>query len=193
MMDEQGLERLKANAEAKIAANVNPDDARQCIEEIEQARLRLLGLGRLPPLHLSPEAKVCFLSFCPAGSIENRLDGKWFAEGIAEVWNWQGEERDQHSIFTTLEPGDLIILKKQQKLYVTVRLFGFGIVKGIKEDGQTDDGFPKRSLYVDWSDQIHQLDVDIHCSKTVDMKTQEELLESMPEEFFIWLNWQRDK
>lgn len=192
------LERRKKNTLDRLSTYSGKDltDAQQFLEYLERARRRMLGEGRVRPLEISADTKVCFLSFCPSAefSPENRLDEDWFAQGIAEVWNWAGEKQDQCKKFKELAPGDLIILKKQQRLYVTVRIFGFGIVSGIKGDGLTEEGFNKRSLYVEWEkNQRQPLDVDIHCSQTVDMKTPQELLEKMPDDFFIWCNWDRNK
>ena len=74
-----------------------------------------------------------FMGFCPNADLSNRVDGEWREQGICsmDLWESAGSER-QAAEFMSIKVGDLVILKKNQKIGETMRLSGFGRVTRIR-------------------------------------------------------------
>jgi hypothetical protein len=89
----------------------------------------------------------------------------------------------------SIKKGDLIILKKNQKIGETMRLSGFGRVTGIR--ASTDPTAVDNVLVMDWSPQTAAIDVPfMGCTATVNLRDVEKVDKIMPQEFHDWLGEQ---
>jgi hypothetical protein len=70
------------------------------------------------------------------------------------LWESAGSER-QAAEFMSIKVGDLVILKKNQKIGETMRLSGFGRVTGIR--ASTDPTAVDNVLIMDWSPQTAEM------------------------------------
>jgi hypothetical protein len=124
-----------------------------------------------------------FMGFCPNADLSNRVDGKWRQQGICSInlWESAGSER-QAADFMSIKKGDLIILKKNQKIGETMRLSGFGRVTGIRSS--TDPTAVGNVLIMDWSPQTAEIDVPfMGCTATVNLRDVDKVDKVMPQEF----------
>lgn len=131
-----------------------------------------------------------FMGFCPNADLSNRVDGKWREQGICSInlWESAGSER-QAAEFMSIKVGDLVILKKNQKIGETMRLSGFGRVTGIR--ASTDPTAVDNVLIMDWSPQTAEIDVPfMGCTATVNLRDVEKVDKIMPQEFQDWLGEQ---
>jgi len=131
-----------------------------------------------------------FMGFCPNADLSNRVDGKWREQGICSInlWESAGSER-QAADFMSIKKGDLIILKKNQKIGETMRLSGFGRVTGIRSS--TDPTAVGNVLVMDWSPQTAEIDVPfMGCTATVNLRDVDKVDKVMPHEFRDWLGEQ---
>jgi hypothetical protein len=130
---------------------------------------------------IPPDEQYVFMGFCPDANFDNRLDIEWKAKGICTFIFW--ESAQQSDRFQAISPGDLIILKKRQKIGETMQLFGFGRVKRLRT-GEVG----RRHLEMDWSTQDRVIEVPLMaCNATIDVRTAEKVLDAMPREFFEWM------
>ncbi len=124
---------------------------------------------------------MVFMGFCPGADFENRLDIEWKAKGICTFIFFSSKQQLER--FNNIWPGDLIILKKRNQFGKTMLLHGHGRVTGIKHDG---DG--NRYLEMNWSAQEEIIEVPLMgCNSTIDIKTNRQLADGVPEEFYGWI------
>lgn len=159
------LSKLRKNAEVKFEQG--DLDAKVVIDEIDKA--------------IPADQDILFMSFCPDGDVNNRLDIEWKKKGICR-YDWDGSE-PQMNRFCDICAGDLVILKKRQQIGVSMKLYGYGRVKSVAFDCDK-----MRYLVMDWSDQSEVIEVpSVGCSCTVDVKSIGLVEEAMPEKFWEWL------
>jgi hypothetical protein len=131
-----------------------------------------------------------FMGFCPNADLSNRVDGKWREQGICsmDLWESAGSER-QAADFMSIKKGDLVILKKNQRIGETMRLSGFGRVTGIRPS--TAPTAVDNVLIMDWSPQTAEIDVPfMGCTATVNLRDVDKVDKVMPQEFRDWLGEQ---
>lgn len=146
-------------------------DAQFLIDEINQTAVAPL------------QKAYVFMGFCPDADFRNRQDEKWMNEGFCKFDFLESEH--QYRRFCKIHSGDLIILKKREKFGETMRLFGHGIVKRVIESKASE----KQYLRVDWFKPDAEIEVPLMgCNSTVDVRDREVVAQTMPEQFWEWLN-----
>lgn len=121
-----------------------------------------------------------FMGFCPWGKIENRLDAKWRAEGIL-TFDFV-EDKKQRTLFDKIVAGDRVVLKKREKIGVSMSLHGHGRVAAV------DYTTGMRAMKVDWAPFSGPITVPLMgCNETVNRRTRKAVHDAMPPEFFEWL------
>jgi len=128
-----------------------------------------------------------FMGFCPNADINERLDTAWREQSICTMNLWDGPSGERQAAdFMNIKVGDLIILKKNQELGVTMRLYGFGRVTGIRQS--IDPALADHVLIMDWSPQAELIDVPaMACTATVNLRDVDLVNRVVPPEFHHWL------
>ncbi|OFC71992.1 hypothetical protein [Alteromonas confluentis] len=164
-MSRSDIARLKTNAEALVAKG--DEDARVVLEAIN---------GSTPS-----DGYILFMGFCPNADFNQREDIEWKREGTCRLD--YPTNKSQIGRWTTICPGDLIVLKKRETFGKTMKLYGHGRVKKIAYDDDI------RYFEMDWSAQEQVIEVPLMaCNATVDIKSMETVEAEMPEAFWNWLN-----
>ena len=126
------------------------------------------------------DRRLAFIGFCPAGDIDNRLDGRWISEGICEFDYVESQHQQQR--FSEIMTGDTLILKKREQFGETMRLYSSGTVREVVERG--------RLLKVNWRTDCGEIVMPLMgCNSTVDIKSIEVVEKTVPDEFWRWLGW----
>jgi hypothetical protein len=155
---------IRDNAKAKLAAG----------DKEAQTVLGALGVAR------AADDAFFFMGFCPWGKIENRLDAKWRAEGIL-TFDFDASVK-QTRLFDKIVAGDLIILKKRERIGVSMILHGHGRVTAV------DYTSGSRNLKVAWAMHGGAISVPLMgCNETVNRRDRRAIEEAMPLSFFEWL------
>jgi hypothetical protein len=165
-MSRAELTKLMANAQSKVGAGDR--DALAVLEALNSA--------------IPADEEYVFMGFCPGANFDNRLDIEWKKNGILTFVFWESEQ--QRDRFVAIAAGDLVILKKRHQYGKTMQLFGFGRVlrRRVADDG-------KSYLEMDWSKQERIIEVPLlACNSTIDVRSAEKVIASMPPDFFEWLN-----
>ena len=126
-----------------------------------------------------------FMGFCPDATLDNRLDAEWRRDGICYMQHWDGNER-QVQDFDDIKVGDLVVLKKNQVMGKTMRLYGHGRVAGIQYANHPlrED----RYLTTQWAAPTEEIEVpSIGCSARVNVRTADRVHAEMPDKFYEWL------
>jgi hypothetical protein len=159
------LETLRQNVIAKRF----PDDPRlkELLDAIDKAPVR--------------DSRIIFMGFCPGADVSRRLDGRWRQLGICEFEF--DESEPQVKRFNTIRTRDLIVLKKNQILGKSVRLYGHGRVTDVF---YSDEG--RRCLRVSWSPDVTEIEIPLTgCTSTVNFVTVQKVREQGSSAFFSWL------
>lgn len=160
----QQLEQLRENARVKLDAGDS------------EASSVLEALGGAEPA----DDAFYFMGFCPWGKLENRLDFQWRAEGTL-VFDYD-EAADQKKLFREIRAGDLVILKTADIKRRVMHLYGHGRVRAVDYVSGND------RLSVSWAPESTVISVPlVGCTRTVNRKSREKVIEAMPQEFFDWL------
>lgn len=165
-MPRDELAKLKGNAEGLLKKG--DADAQFVLDEIDIA---------------SPaDSYVLFMGFCPDADFNERLDMEWKEKGICRFDYVESEQQLER--FSTICPGDLVVLKKREKFGKTMKLYGHGRVKSISYDENS-----RKYLNMDWSEQEGIIEVPLMgCNSTVDIRSMEAVEGEMPEEFYTWVS-----
>jgi hypothetical protein len=159
------LVRMRANAEDKLQQG--DKDAKTVLDEIDRTE--------------PTDESIVFMGFCPAATMDNRLDIEWKKNGICTFIFLDSPHQLER--FNNIWPGDLIVLKKRHVFGKTMQLYGHGRVTGVQYDTRGD-----RYLLMNWSSQAEVIEVPLMaCNSTVDVKTIEQVEAEMPESFYTWL------
>lgn len=160
------LARIRVNAEERLKGG--DLDAKVVIDAID---------------HASPvDDFVVFMGFCPDASLANRLDIEWRRNGTCTFIFLDSPQQVER--FSSIRPGDLVILKKRQDFGRTMQLFGHGRVTGIDHDASGN-----RFLLMTWAEQDAVIEVPLlGCNSTVDIRSIERVEAEMPDYFYTWLN-----
>jgi hypothetical protein len=167
-----GLNNMETNA-CRALKKKGDQEAQLVLDAILQAKPR--------------DQYYLFMGFCPNADLANRLDIEWKAQGICtyapdETWLTPATEK-QAELFADIRVGDMVILKKRQKIGESMRLYGHGRVTGRRYDA---NGYPE--LVMHWSDQNELVEVPLMgCNATVNVVSADKVQREMPEEFFQWL------
>ena len=154
-MSRADITKLKANAEALVAKG--DKDALIILDNINFSK--------------PTDSRILFMGFCPDADFNQRLDLKWKQEGICRFDFLVS--KPQVDRWNTLCAGDLVVLKKREKIGKTMKIHGHGRIKKIAHD----------------NDEIRYFEVPLMgCNSTVDIKTMETVEEEMPVLFWQWLN-----
>ncbi len=156
---------MRKNAVSKVAAG--DKEAVAVLQVIDQA--------------VPKDLYYVFMGFCPSGDIRNRQDVEWREKGICTFTHHDSTRQQER--FDEILVGDLIILKKIHQFGATMRLFGHGRVVGFEHDERGH-----RFLRMDWSSQGRVIETPLlACNGTVDVRTDQQVARTMPDEFFAWL------
>ncbi len=130
---------------------------------------------------MSHERFFAFLGFCPDADFSRRRDTRWRECGICEYEVDLGSR--QEGLFSRINVGDIVILKKRQIFGKTMRLYGHGQVIGV------DTGpLGRRRLSVSWHKQISVIEVPLlACNSTVNLREVSSVAATMPSAFWEWL------
>jgi hypothetical protein len=132
----------------------------------------------VPPL----QAEYVFMGYCPGGSLDNRQDDVWIADGICE-YDWVSDAI-QMTRFYEVMVGDTIILKKRQTYGETMMISAHG--KVLKREQSNKTG--KRYFRVDWRVPRDFLIVPLMgCNSTVNTRSLKFVEDVMPKDFWGWL------
>ena len=165
-------DRLKIyeNAKASLNAGKNVERAEAIIDAIQMVSV--------PP----DQSEFVFMGYCPGASLENRQDEKWIADGICE-FDWITDPI-QTKRFYEIQVGETIIAKKREEFGETMMISAHG--KVVKREESQITG--KLYFRVDWTVPEEFLIVPLlGCNSTVNVRTREDLEDSMPLEFWEWL------
>jgi hypothetical protein len=158
--------------EANARQKRNDQDAIFLLEAIAQARPK--------------DLYYVFMGFCPNADMNNRRDIEWRKQGRCTMEKWDGWSARQLADYESIKVGDLIVLKKRQKIGVSMRLFGYGRVTGINYEPGAD--FLDRYLEVAWSNQSAVIEVPLlGCNATINLLDVDDVNRRMPAEFIDWL------
>ncbi|MDP8034192.1 hypothetical protein QJU43_08255 [Pasteurella atlantica] len=128
------------------------------------------------------DTHILFMGFCPDANIHNRLDLEWKSKGICEFDFFKSQIQMEQ--FYSICKGDLVILKKREKLGETMKLYGHGRVTDIAYDEHN-----VRYLKMQWSSQEEIIEVPLMgCNSTVNIREIDVVEAQMPEEFYSWLS-----
>jgi hypothetical protein len=172
--------------------------SRAAIAAYETNAARARSLGRPWPqdvLDALRQAKPrdlyhVFMGFCPNANINERLDNEWREQSICTMNLWDGPSGERQAAdFMNIKVDDLVILKKNQELGITMRLYGHGRVTGIRQS--TDPTLADHILIMDWSQQAAVIEVPaMACTATVNLRDVDCVDREMPPEFHQWLGKQ---
>ena len=165
-MSRADITKLKANAEALVARG--DKDALIILDNINSSK--------------PTDSRILFMGFCPDADFNQRLDLKWKQEGICRFDFLVS--KPQVDRWNTLCTGDLVVLKKREKIGKTMKIYGHGRIKKIAHDNDE-----LRYVEMAGSSQHEVIEVPLMgCNSTVDIKTMETVEEEMPVLFWQWLN-----
>lgn len=176
------IDRIRAGEFSRGQLDIYATNARvEVAKGNQEANLVLKAIEQAKPKDLY----IVFMGFCPDASIENRLDFEWRRDGICYMLHWAGNEA-QVDDFNGIKVGDLVVLKKNQILGKTMKLYGHGRVTGIEYQQHAER--ENRYLTMQWATQTRELEVDaMGCTATVNLRNAERVRQEMPEEFQEWL------
>lgn len=164
-MSRADIVKLKQNAEDKLSKG--DSDAKYVLDAINAA--------------VPTDSYILFMGFCPEADFSKRLDIEWKEKGICRFDYYVSEHQVER--FNSICKGDLVVLKKREKIGKTMKLYGHGRVSGVAYDANN-----VRFLEMDWSTQDEIIEVPLlGCNSTVDIKTIEAVEAEMPEAFYNWL------
>jgi hypothetical protein len=90
------------------------------------------------------DAYIVFMGFCPNANLKNRLDIQWKKNNNCTFEFYKSEHQMER--FGSISVGDLLVLKKRQKIGETMRLYGHGRVVALVNNDKGD-----RELKMEWS------------------------------------------
>lgn len=131
------------------------------------------------------DKRVVFMSFCPGGVLRNRVDQDWKKWGNC-TFEFDGGN-GQLENYNSIVEGDLVVLKKIQRIGETMRLHGQGRVREI-----TTLSNGGNILHMDWMQtNLYELEVPLlGCGRAVNFVETSRLVEGMPQAFWDWLRHQ---
>jgi len=128
------------------------------------------------------DSYILFMGFCPSADFDNRLDTEWKKKDICKFDYL--DSKHQQERFNTICKGDLVILKKREKIGKTMKLYGHGRVSSVEYDKNNI-----RYLAMYWSKQEQVIEVPLMaCNSTVNIKNITTVKAVMPKEFYQWLD-----
>ena len=179
---EKLIQRIRSGTIGRAELSILEDNARHQLKGNSEAQFVLEAIEQARPKDLY----YVFMGFCPNADMSNRRDVEWREQGRCTMERWDGWSATQLADYESIKVGDLIILKKRQEIGVSMRLYGYGRVNGIKHE--PGGPFLDRYLEVAWSEQTTLIDVPLlGCNATINLRDVDDVNKKMPAEFFEWL------
>ncbi len=131
------------------------------------------------------DGRMVFMSFCPGGVLRNRVDQDWKTWGNC-TFEFDGGD-GQLETFNAIVEGDLVVLKKPQRIGETMQLYGQGRVREITVLSKSGN-----ILHMDWvQNNAYAAEVPmLGCERAVTFVETSRLVEEMPQAFWDWLRHQ---